>query len=87
MVKTVQITIHGKVHGVGFRFSSYDKFVEYGLEGKAENGKDGTVVVVATGEETVIQQFLLWAHTGPEGARVEKVECIDIPTPAEIKNK
>jgi len=83
MVKTVSIIITGKVQGIGFRFCSYEKFVEFGLTGKAENGKDGSVIVTATGEEPAVEQFVAWAHTGPEGAKVEKVETSEVQSEPE----
>lgn len=81
MTKTVSIIIRGRVQGVGFRFCSYDKFVELGLSGKAENGKDGTVMVTATGEEEALQQFIDWARKGPEGARVDGVDVSESTEP------
>ncbi len=75
MPKTLNIVIRGMVQGVGFRFSSYEKFVELGLTGKAENGKDGSVVIIATGEDQPLNSFIEWAHVGPQGARVESVEA------------
>ena len=73
MKKKLNIIISGQVQGVGFRFCSYEKFVELGLTGKAENSKDGSVVVEVEGEEAPLEQFVAWAHKGPQGARVSNV--------------
>ncbi len=79
MVKTVEVKVFGKVQGVGFRFSSYEKFVELSLQGQAENLPDGSVRVVMTGEEENLKLFLRWAQKGPQGARVEKMDYKVVP--------
>ncbi len=82
MIKNVHITIVGKVQGVGFRWSSYEKFVELGLVGKAENGEQGAVEIVVNGEEAALQQFIEWCKQGPVGARVTNVEVKETVEPA-----
>lgn len=70
MVKRYIIKVSGKVQGVGFRFSSYLKFDELHLTGKADNMTDGSVQIEAQGEEAALEQFVEWAKRGPEGARI-----------------
>lgn len=77
MEKQLQILVSGKVQGVGFRWSAYEKFVELGLIGKAENTKEGAIRIVAKGEEVVMQELVNWAHQGPQGSQVVKVEVTD----------
>jgi acylphosphatase len=78
MTKHLKIKIHGWVQGVGFRWSSYEQFVDLGLTGKAENGRDGTVEIDVTGEEAALEQFVNWARQGPQGAKVSEVEIEDV---------
>lgn len=88
MQKTYQIRIHGRVQGVGFRFESYQQFVDLGLTGKAENLPDGSVEVVVTGEEESLQKFVEWAKQGPQGARVNNVGVNEIETAnKDVKNE
>ena len=77
MTKHINIKIYGQVQGVGFRFCSYEQFVDLGLPGKAENMPDGSVLIDTEGEEQVLNQLIEWCHKGPMGARVEKVEVIE----------
>lgn len=89
MIKHVQVKITGKVQGIGFRWCSYEKFVELGLVGKAENVRDGSVEIDVTGEEMALEQFIEWARKGPEGARVENVETSEVselPAVEPVKN-
>jgi len=62
---------------VGFRWCAYEQFVELGLKGKAENGKDGSVEVTVTGEESVLSKLVEWCHVGPKGAAVNRVEVTE----------
>ena len=79
-MRHINIKITGKVQGVGFRFSAYDKFVELGLVGKAENTQEG-VVVDAEGPEDKLSALVEWCKQGPQGARVENVEVIEMSDP------
>jgi acylphosphatase len=80
MAKHISIKISGQVWGVGFRFSSYEKFVELGLVGKAENIPEG-LLVEAEGAEDKLEEFVKWCHVGPSGAKVEKVEVAELAEP------
>jgi acylphosphatase len=44
------------------------------LAGWVRNCFDGTVEVVAEGEQETVHKLLSWLHTGPPSAEVEKVE-------------
>ncbi|MBL8030676.1 MAG: acylphosphatase [Candidatus Doudnabacteria bacterium] len=85
MQKTYKVKVLGKVQGVGFRFESYQQFVDLNLVGKAENTPDGGVEIVVTGEEENLNRFLEWAKQGPVGARVSGVEHKETEAPAEEK--
>ena len=80
MNKHINVKIIGKVQGVGFRFSTYEKFVELGLQGKAENTADG-LLVDAEGPEEKLPQLIEWCKQGPVGARVENIEVIEMTEP------
>lgn len=75
MIKHLEITIQGKVHGVGFRFSAIETALELGLVGFVKNsGKN--VYIEAEGEVDNLKAFLRWCHEGPKGALIEKVEYV-----------
>ena len=81
MTKHISIKISGKVQGVGFRFSTYEKFVDLDLQGKAENTPDRSVLVDVEGPEDKLEALIEWCKQGPTGARVENVEVSDVPGP------
>lgn len=86
MEKTIFIKITGRVQGIGFRWCAYEQFVELGLAGKAENARDGSVEITATGEEAHLSKLVEWCHVGPNGARISHVEVSEAsPLKAEPK--
>ena len=81
MNKHINVKITGKVQGVGFRWTAYEKFVELELQGKAENVADGGVLVDAEGPEEKLSNLVEWCKVGPTGAKVENVEVIEMTEP------
>ncbi len=74
MIKHVNITIHGKVQKVGFRFAAIEKALELGLTGLVKNYEDNKVIIEVEGEIDLLKQFLRWCHIGPKGAIIDKVD-------------
>jgi acylphosphatase len=72
--KQIVLKIYGKVQGVAFRYYGRIKAVELHLSGFAQNESDGTVKIVAEGEEKKLEKFIEWCKNGPDDADVEKVE-------------
>mgnify|MGYP001025434576 FL=1 len=65
---------HGMVQGVGFRYSTQREAQRLGLTGYARNMDDGSVEVVACGDNEKVEQLITWLKAGgPRSARVEKV--------------
>ena len=81
MTKHINIKISGKVQGVGFRFSAYEKFVELGLQGHAHNGADRNVILDVEGPEEKLAPLIEWCRQGPTGSKVENVEVSDAEGP------
>ncbi len=74
MQKQAVLKIYGKVQGVFFRDSSRFKAQELNLFGWAKNESDGTVKIVAEGEDKNLKIFVEWCKYGPDHAGVEKVD-------------
>jgi acylphosphatase len=73
-LKQVQLVVRGRVQGVFFRASAQREARRLGVTGYARNRPDGTVELVAEGEEEVLRDFVGWANRGPSAARVDNVE-------------
>ena len=72
--------VYGKVQGVWFRESTRRLAVQLGLSGHAINLPDGSVEVLAKGDEAALQQLADWLQHGPPKARVDKLvqqDCAD----------
>lgn len=66
--------IRGLVQGVGFRYATQREAARLGLVGWVRNRTDGSVEVVAVGEDRELDAMHRWARHGPPSARVESVE-------------
>ena len=70
-----RLVIHGLVQGVGYRWSMVSEAERIGgLAGWVRNRRDGTVEAVAHGEPAAVDALIAWAHNGPAGASVTRVE-------------
>jgi len=66
--------IYGTVQGVGFRFHTQRQAQALGLTGYARNLDDGSVEVLACGEQQQVDKLIVWLQQGgPISARVERV--------------
>ena len=70
----VKIKIYGLVQGVFFRISAKEKAKELNVSCETQNMPDGTVEIIAEGKEEDVSQLTEWCKTGPELAKVEKIE-------------
>lgn len=74
MEKEIDCIIHGKVQDVGFRLFAKKEADKLGLVGYVQNEEDGTVSVVAQGEEEGLKEYLEKIKRGPYFSRVDEVE-------------
>jgi acylphosphatase len=64
----------GSVQGVCFRASARDEALRLHLTGHARNLPDGSVEVLACGEQPALAALERWLHIGPPAARVATVQ-------------
>ncbi len=74
MAKQVHCLVRGRVQGVFFRASTQREARRLGVTGWVKNLSDGSVEIVAEGEDDRVKEFLQWAQRGPSAARVDRVE-------------
>ncbi len=72
--KRIHLVVRGRVQGVFFRATAQREARQLGLTGWVKNRSDGTVEIVAEGEEEFVKDLLVWAQAGPSTARVDNVE-------------
>jgi acylphosphatase len=69
----LQVTIRGRVQGVGYRAWLEHQAITSGLEGWVRNHRDGSVEALFAGPPTVVGEMVALCRHGPPGARVESV--------------
>jgi len=75
----LRAVVHGRVQGVGFRWSTVREGRSLGLSGTVTNRPDGTVEVMAEGDPALLARLITWLEKGPPGARVNSVDIQWLP--------
>lgn len=81
-----RFSVTGRVQGVWFRAATRRQAVSLGLTGYAVNRPDGSVEVLACGEQKTVEQLHAWLWQGPPAAEVSHVlgELVDCQPPADF---
>ena len=74
--------VSGRVQGVFFRAATRTAAVRLGLAGYAKNLANGSVEVLACGEQAALDELGRWLHVGPPAAQVRDVQRTDTPESA-----
>lgn len=70
----VHVRVTGVVQGVGFRWFVREKARRLGLAGWVRNVADGSVEVIASGEQGQIDLLMGELQKGPPGAVVDRID-------------
>lgn len=70
----IEITVHGRVQGVAFRWYTQKQAVSLGLTGWVKNPPDGSVQIMAEGPRSDLETFCDWTARGPDHSRVDRRE-------------
>jgi acylphosphatase len=85
-MQRIHLIVHGQVQGVFYRVTAVEKARALGLTGWVRNADDGSVELVAEGDESSLALFLGWCAEGPPGAAVERIEHHDEPARGTFHN-
>lgn len=83
-MKRMEAVARGYVQGVGYRAFAAREGRARGLTGWVRNEGDGSVRVVAEGEEAALQELLRALERGPTEAEVSHVDAIWLPATGEF---
>ncbi len=76
MTRTARtLIVEGRVQGVGYRWWTVAEANRLGLAGWVRNRRDGTVEVLAIGDEANIDELAQRCRIGPPGAGVTQISC------------
>jgi acylphosphatase len=70
------VVVHGSVQGVFFRDTTRRLAEQHGVRGWVRNNPDGSVEAVFEGDPQAVERLVAFAHEGPRGAHVERVEVV-----------
>jgi acylphosphatase len=68
------VAVRGRVQGVGYRWFVRERARALGLTGWVRNRQDGSVEVLAIGNDSALEQLRALLRSGPTGARVSDME-------------
>ena len=78
MAKQYHIIIHGRVQGIFFRDNTVKIVNKIGnLTGYVKNMPDGTVEVIAEGEEQYLKELVDFCKQGPLLAKVKRIVVME----------
>ncbi len=69
----VSMIVRGRVQGVGYRWWALTQAQRLGLDGWVRNRSDGSVEILAIGEQDLVAQLAKACGQGPSAARVTDV--------------
>jgi acylphosphatase len=69
----LEIHVSGRVQGISFRAATQQVAQNLGINGYVKNEDNGSVTIIAEGEEAKLQSLLDWASRGPDVARIETI--------------
>lgn len=78
-MKTIKLTISGKVQGVFYRASAKKEAEKFGLKGWVRNTDTGSVEIMVTGDDADLQKFVGWCKKGPARSEVSNVDVQGAP--------
>lgn len=70
----VHLKISGRVQGVCFRHYCRARAEQLGVTGFVRNNFDGSVEIIAEGEEKTVRDFTAWCQHGPPASAVHSCE-------------
>ena len=73
LLKQIQLTVFGNVQGVGFRYFSQMKAVQYGVKGFVRNQTDGSVKIIVEGTQDQLSLFIEDVRKGNPFSKVDDI--------------
>ena len=78
MMVARRYVITGRVQGVGFRWFTHDTARREGVHGWVRNLADGSVEVIAEGDQPAVDRLEAAVRRGPSSAHVERFDVEEL---------
>ncbi|HYM71459.1 MAG TPA: acylphosphatase [Stellaceae bacterium] len=76
-MRSVRLTIAGRVQGVGYRMWAERTATALGLRGWVRNRRDGSVELAAIGDDSAVAALIDACRHGPRAAIVSDIKVAD----------
>lgn len=86
MMVQYEITVKGRVQGVGYRYFAAQKAAEMGITGWVKNAVDGSVIIIAQGMVEEIETYIDYLYIGPTRSRVDQISKVKFNTLSDFNN-
>lgn len=73
----LQIIVSGDVQGVGYRYYTQMKAIQFGITGWVKNLQEGGVEILASGENDNLERFIDEVRRGNPFSTVDHIEVIE----------
>lgn len=70
----LHIVVSGEVQGVGYRYYTQMKAIQYGITGWVKNLQGGGVEILASGEKAALERFIDEVRRGNPFSHVNHIE-------------
>jgi len=70
----LEMTVKGRVQGIGFRKLIEQHAKEHKIKGSVSNTEDGSVKIISSGRKDNLDDFSLWVRSNPGFSKIEIVE-------------
>ncbi|KIY21489.1 MULTISPECIES: acylphosphatase [Mesobacillus] len=74
----LQIIVSGKVQGVGYRYYTQMKAIQFGITGWVRNLREGGVEILASGAKDNLEKFIDEVRRGNPFSTVDHIEVNEI---------
>lgn len=74
----LQIIVSGKVQGVGYRYYTQMKAIQFGITGWVRNLREGGVEILASGSKENLEKFIDEVRRGNPFSTVDHIEVNEI---------
>jgi acylphosphatase len=85
-MRRLSATVTGLVQGVSYRYYTRREAVRLGLVGWVKNEDNGSVYIVAEGQDEALRRFLEFMKQGSPSARVKHVAADWSPASGEFRS-
>lgn len=79
-MQTWELTAHGRVQGVGFRWHAWHCAKKHSVLGYVRNQSDGSVLIIAQADKSILENYIMDLQICSGRAQVRSLERVILDT-------